>query len=138
MRSGAPPSERPAIDTGKRSGLGAINGIDNLADMRFNHWPAHGGQGYQSDPPGAHVLLVVKRSVARHQNVESGILGGVRKFTVLQATLAHISHDEGAMLAEECPQIVGDVFVEQYLHGTSWCLWAKARILRIVSIESVG
>ena len=57
-------------------------------------------------------------SVARHQNAESGVLGGVQELAVLQAAPAHVRHSEGFMMAEERPEIVGDVFIQQDLHET--------------------
>jgi len=82
--------------------------------MRFNDRPAHGRERNQRQLPSRQVLLVLQRSITCYQNFESGYLGRVQKFSVLQPLPPQVTGGEGFMTAQEWTQIMRDVLVQQH------------------------
>jgi hypothetical protein len=80
----------------------------------------------------------MERLVAGNENVEAIILRHPEKRTILQVGPSEIGRRERLVVGEERPQVVRGVSVEQNLQSCNWCLWAKARIFRIVSTGTVG
>jgi len=80
--------------------------------MGLDDRPANGGQGHQSYLPARQVLFVVKRSITRHQNVETRPFRGVQQFAILQPGPPQIRCGECVVMLEVWAQIMRHVGVE--------------------------
>ena len=80
--------------------------------MGLDDRPVNGGQGHQSYFPARQVLFVVKRSITRHHNVETGRFRSVQQFAILQPGPPQIGCGECVVMLEVRAQIMRHISVE--------------------------
>lgn len=85
--------------------------MHNLFRVRFDHRPVDGRERYDSEPSARHVLLIGKRKVPRHQNVEPALFCGLKKSTILQSGPSEIRCRECMVMRQKGAKVVRDIFV---------------------------
>jgi len=80
--------------------------------MGLDDWPANRGQRHQSYFPARQILFVVKRSIARHHNVETRRFRSIQQIAIFQPSPSQIGCGESVVMPEVRAQIVRNVSIE--------------------------
>jgi len=111
-------TEASAIDFGYGSGLGKIDRIGYFLRVGFDDPPVLSGERDDRDFAAGKVLLVFDGQVPGQEDIEAVLLRNAEQITILPTAPTHTSRSVNLMKFQIPTQLVGQIFVEQNLHGT--------------------
>ena len=89
----------------------------------LNNAPAIRRKRHNGDLAAGHVLLILKREIARHENIVLAGLRCVQQVAILKAAKPGVHSGGHFMVWQLRPQLMGHVLVEQDSQGCSRGLW---------------